>query len=655
MNGHLDIIKALLTHGKIPIDVEAKGSWDWNALHFAASSGKPSAYRVSELLIQAGTNPLSTEVDGWIPLHLAAEASNSKNNTALLQLLWEQDRNSFETRANDGRTALHFGCQRPNSLVWMLKHGAEIDVTDNKGMTALMSAANTGNDSGEAVHVLLNNGANPLLVDKRGKTALQNAAHAGGVKVGEALLTWNGDVERLVSSKDQDNCSALHIAIWDREPSFAEMLLDSFYAKATRSALKDLSAVRECNGETPLISAVKHGYKGVIKRLLALGAETEARDSNGDTALLLAVAGTGKDKLAILRLLLDPDSDNRAKVNAGGRVHPTALHQAASRGIRDVVEELLTLGANVNAVGGKYHTALTAAVYGEHTEVVEFLLENGATQVLTEGGSPYLLHPLQAAILTDNTELIPKLVEKESESVNLQDSQGRTALDIAMRQGAYEAVVKLLESKIPKLETRDKQGRGLLHHAVLSRDVDIVAMCMGWDELFKLSLNVPDLDGWTPLHWACRVDDNVEIIKELVGAEGDDALMKATNDDWTPESICAFHDSGSTKAFIDERIRSVGKDKGVADDPSSNVSEPGDMASKDEPSKSPEPKAPPEESEESPEPTKPADPDATQKNTNTRRWKVGYRDPSGMICDGCFISVSLALTNCPGRPSHIQC
>lgn len=664
--GHVELVNVLLTHGIVPADVQAKGNWEWNALHYAANSNNPSACDIAELLIQHGIDPLSTEVDGWIPLHLAADANHS-TSTDLLQFLWEKDRNSLAIRTNDGRTALHFGSKRAKSLVWILRHGGDVDAMDNKGATTLMLAASTRYDTAEAIRVLLENGSDPMLVDSNGKTALQLAAHMGGVKAGEALLKWPEDVTKLVSKKDPDNCSALHIALWDREPAFAEMLLDSFYAEATGDTIQDLSAVRESTGETPVLCAIKRGYQHLVKKLLDLGAETNARDKSGDTALLLAIS---EDDGSSLHLLLDPKrSTNRADVNAGDRVHPTALHQAANQGKMLLVRELVEIGnADVNAVGGKYHTALTAAVHAGETGIIDYLMKVGATQKPAQGNNdaPYLFYPLHAAIHSDHvdrTELISKLINAEPESVDFRDSQGRTALHIAMRHGSYDSVVDLFScsAAMPDLYTTDYQGRTVLHHAVLGRSLELVQeVCLAWHMIDDKNkpLDVPDADGWTALHWACRLDDNVEIVTALIDARGVSAVTEATRDGWTPESISAFHGSGLTKSYFDEQISRLNGENNTEQDDGDDENGPGDAEDLDAtestgeestsdatPSKSPPPgisEPPSEDPGESAVLMEETDDTEKEKNASLNVigcWKVG--EPNhGISCDGCFLFVS---------------
>lgn len=53
-------------------------------------------------------------------------------------------------------------------------------------------------------------------------------------------------------------------------------------------------------------------------------------------------------------------------------------------------------------------------------------------------------------------------------------------------------------------------------------------------------LNVKDVNGWTPLHWACRSADNAEVVRLLKHGTG---FRQPTHDAWTPENISFFHDA----------------------------------------------------------------------------------------------------------------
>ena len=74
-----------------------------------------------------------------------------------------------------------------------------------------------------------------------------------------------------------------------------------------------------------------------------------------------------------------------------------------------MVELLLAKGADVNAQGGRYGTALQAALYRGHEEVVELLLAKGA-DVNAQGGR--YGNALQAASVYGNKKVIELLLDK---------------------------------------------------------------------------------------------------------------------------------------------------------------------------------------------------------------------------------------------------
>lgn len=67
-----------------------------------------------------------------------------------------------------------------------------------------------------------------------------------------------------------------------------------------------------------------------------------------------------------------------ADVNAPGGRYGTALQAASGEGHERLVELLLSNGADVNAIDGGLSTALQVASRGGHERVVKLLLSNGA-------------------------------------------------------------------------------------------------------------------------------------------------------------------------------------------------------------------------------------------------------------------------------------
>ena len=105
-----------------------------------------------------------------------------------------------------------------------------------------------------------------------------------------------------------------------------------------------------------------------------------------------------------------------ADVNAQGGHYGTALRAASSRGHDKVVELLLDKGAEINAQGRFHGNALQAASAGGHDKVVELLLDKGA-EVNAQGG--YYGNALQAASARGHDKVVELLLDKGAE-VNAQ-------------------------------------------------------------------------------------------------------------------------------------------------------------------------------------------------------------------------------------------
>jgi len=88
--------------------------------------------------------------------------------------------------------------------------------------------------------------------------------------------------------------------------------------------------------------------------------------------------------------------------NTAGSYQATLLHNAAYRGQREIVADLLNRNPNLNALTSAGHTPLYDAVAGGNKEVVQMLLEHGADMNIPDANG---LTPLQYASQRDRPDI----------------------------------------------------------------------------------------------------------------------------------------------------------------------------------------------------------------------------------------------------------
>lgn len=165
-----------------------------------------------------------------------------------------------------------------------------------------------------------------------------------------------------------------------------------------------------------LMQAAGTGDVTRITALLAEGAQVNATDALGNTALLNAVREGDVESARVL-LKAGAYADGR-----GGAMPPLAA--AALRGHTIVARLLIRNDANVDAVGANELSALMNAVKLNHLGVAKVLIEAGAnTRVLDRAGDNLL-----AVAVTEGYAEMLALLLKLGVPADLADRNGLTAL-----------------------------------------------------------------------------------------------------------------------------------------------------------------------------------------------------------------------------------
>ncbi len=183
-----------------------------------------------------------------------------------------------------------------------------------------------------------------------------------------------------------------------------------------------------------------------------------------------------------------------------------AIHAAAG-GRKPVLltRYLLDHGVDIDAMTKWGDTALHVAARKLNPELVELLLSYGADVALTNGPKQTALHAAVASGANKKQESerrlrIVKALLKFGADIESKDRDGMTALSLACMHGRIGICQSLLQNKA-RISSVDKKGRTALHWASFGGHVEVVHALLGR----KANRGEMDKQGNTALHLAAQM------------------------------------------------------------------------------------------------------------------------------------------------------
>ena len=276
-------------------------------------------------LVDQGVDVNQTAPDGATALHWAVH----RNDAGLVDLLLEAGADvSAKNRYGVQPISLAAENGNANILEALLEAGANPNAALPEGETVLMTAARTGNAA--AIRVLLVRGADPNLRDSfRGQTALMWAAARNNADAVHALAELGADVDAKTETAE-------------RPPNGNRL----FYAPPP-------------TGFTALLFAARSGHIDAVRVLLAAGADVNDTLSDGQSALVVAVANANWE---LADYLLDRGADPNLAGAGWNALHQLVRTRRMNTGFGfpgpipsgsvdsiDVLKRMIAVGGNVNA------------------------------------------------------------------------------------------------------------------------------------------------------------------------------------------------------------------------------------------------------------------------------------------------------------------
>lgn len=230
--------------------------------------------RDARILVAAGADPVLADASGRTALHYATEG-NAAEIVALLLLAGAE----INRADGNGDTALHLAAQKGYDGIvrQLLQGGADARATNALGFSALHVLAEQEGVAMTPAHLrvadtLIKAGGDVAQADNRGFTPLVAAAATGNIPIAAVLVAHHADVNANASA-------ALCHAVTFEDHDMTDLLL---------KAGAEVNTVCGEGEERPLHTAAHEGFLHGVRALLNHGAEIEARNVDGETALLIA-------------------------------------------------------------------------------------------------------------------------------------------------------------------------------------------------------------------------------------------------------------------------------------------------------------------------------------------------------------------------------
>ena len=590
--GYWKVVETLL---KLGADPNSRGSSQWAPLVMASVYGH---VKTMQSLLKNNANPnIPGPFEGDTPLWFAAVRSGNIDCVGLLlekgadpnhkliepPILIEVVNSAVEFEdkfkifdilvshavpvqldnadAYDGMTPLMHAAQKGDASIvkWLLEHGANINITDHKGRSALMLAVSERyadtvrelldwkpkldivNTSGDtilqtAIHdvhifeMLLEAGANTEILDRDGSSVINRAAFEDRLEIVRLLvdrkvdithrdrLGWsplldavysdNAEMTRIlieggadVKDTTQRGSSPLHLA---SNPEVLKTLLE-FHS------LIDLE-MRDIDGGTPIFDAMEqHRNVDCMKLLVRAGANINKQNNKEETVLMRAIGLNMATEMIDFLL-----SQAGIETNICSKISGTALQIACTASNLDVVTRLIEHGADTNQHVPVSHpsTPLISACLpssGSRSEnidkierIVRELVVHGAEVNTIRGTTIY--NALSAACFGAGIGTINYLLDNGA-SAQSPDPLGRLPIHFAAANGIRNFEAMLLGHRAD-LMVADCAGKNVLHWAAQFGNVKtldaILSKLNTTTRRRNTYINLPDKDGWSPLCWATR-------------------------------------------------------------------------------------------------------------------------------------------------------
>lgn len=501
--GLADVVELLLPLCQLNLQDEE----GYTALHHAAGKGHIG---VVTMLLQSASLKVDILCKTLVtPLWLAADHGHCDVVRALAERKANLEARGGPTR----RTVLSQAASKGHRAVveFLVDRGVNLEATDTDGWTPLSWAIT--NDHMDTVELLLLRGANSVPEFRNQGHLLLWAVQTGHAPL-VGLLIRNPQTD--LNARDDNGLTALWWAVRNRQFSISKILLEPDLGRRVNLE------VRDAEGQTPLLCAVRNSDERMTGLLLRRGANISARDKHKRTAIFWAVENNQED---MINLLLG-HSGTQANV---------LLDFIASRTVQLQTNDTVKISPSINghfqypkslsAVQKSYEWPIQRRAELDSTIDREGLLRDVAFLWSTADGQDALVEILSGSkervdtlnrslivAAAQGTEDLANLLLVEGADICATNVDGQSPLWWAARNG-HTALVNNLYHKGGHIDSEDKFGLTPLAWAVENDHWSVIKLLVRWGANIRAS----DKSGQTPLSRAKAKGTQSLLLKQWKG------------------------------------------------------------------------------------------------------------------------------------------
>ena len=444
--GHASVVQALLREGA---NINLLCDRSSSSLHRAIVSDHVDVVRILLDHPETDVNVLDTSRYDQTPLMLAASFGRFK----IIPILLHKTNLNVNLRSGSFESsALTLAASSGDAhIVRQILAHPDIDVNKkDRWNTALTEAAKSG--FRPVVEALLDHGADPEIqegADGGSGTPLKRAIDNGHVSVVRLLLQRGADPKVL----DIYKRTIIHSAAVNGQDEILRVLFE-------KPTGVDVNA-QGTNGRTALHDAAYFNLCSTISVLFENGARTDIHDENNRSPLGVAKDNDNFDALSLLTKFRKVESH---RDESFGRLKHTDTSidskeadflKAAKYGMTETIKSFIAMSRtdptiNLDLVDLDRHSALHLAVQGEHTQIIQLLIDAGANINIVDNLERT---PLHWCALYQSYSAAKCLLDAGAD-FELQDHFDATATSIALNPPDLALAVLLLEHGAMPPESR---------------------------------------------------------------------------------------------------------------------------------------------------------------------------------------------------------